>query len=314
MYRQQPKTKILKGGQSHYLYGARAALKLLNFIINTNIFISLAAVALTLQSQVLLGMEPQLHPYLFIIFFATIFEYNLHRLITILHNPDALDDEKHSWVKKNTKAFYVLVAASVTGFVIAVLLARPLVLLVLFPIGLITLFYSLPVFKSKKTIFRLREIPGLKIILISLVWSASTILLPIVQSGHLFPAPHIAAMLLERFLFVFAITLPFDIRDMRSDQASGLKTIPLWIGEQNSLRLASLMLLLFAGLACLHYTVTKQGFVIPAFVLSALSTLFFIRNKKIRVMKQYHYFVLDGTMLLQGLLICFSHYLYISST
>jgi 4-hydroxybenzoate polyprenyltransferase len=288
----------------------RPALKLLNFIINTNIFISLAAVVFTLQTQILLGLEPQLHPYLFIIFFATIFEYNLHRLITILHNPDALDDHKHSWVKKNTTAFYILVAASVAGFLCAVLLAKPLVLLVLFPIGLITLFYSLPVFKNKKTIFRLREIPGLKIILISIVWSASTILLPIVQSGIHFPAPHVAAMLLERFIFVFAITLPFDIRDMKPDQSSGLKTIPLWIGEQNSLRFAALLLFLFACLSCIHYTLTGQSFVIPALVLSALSTLFFITNKKIRAVSHYHYFVLDGTMLLQGALVYLSYYLH----
>jgi 4-hydroxybenzoate polyprenyltransferase len=285
-------------------------LKALNFIINTNIFISLAAVVFTLQTQVLLGMEPQLHPYLFIIFFATIFEYNLHRLITILHNPNALEDDKHSWVKKNTTAFYILVALSVAGFLCAVLLAKPLVLLVLFPIGLITLFYSLPVFKNKKNIFRLREIPGLKIILISMVWSASTILLPIVQSGIYFPVPHVATMLLERFLFVFAITLPFDIRDMKPDQTSGLKTIPLWIGEQNSLRFAGLLLFLFTGLTCIHYPLTGQSFLIPAFVLSALSTFFFITNKKIKAIPHYHYFVLDGTMLLQGALICLSFYLH----
>lgn len=284
-------------------------MKALNFIIHTNIFISLAAVALTLQTQVLLGLDLQFHPYLFIIFFATIFEYNLHRLVTILRNPDALDDGKHAWVKKNTTAFYILVVASVTGFLMAALVAKPMVLIVLFPIGLITLFYSLPVFKNKKTVFRLREIPGLKIVLISLVWSASTILLPIVQSGIHFSSTHVAAMLAERFLFVFAITLPFDIRDMQSDRGSGLKTIPLWIGEKNSLRLAVLMLFLFMAITCIHYAATRQIFAIPAFVLSGLSTLFFIAAKKIKAVKHYHYFVLDGTMLLQGVLVCLGYYL-----
>lgn len=283
-------------------------MKLLDFLINTNIFISLAAVALTVQTQLLLGMEPQLHPYLFIIFFATIFEYNLHRLITILHHPETLKDPKHSWVSRHLAAFYILVAVSVAGFICAVLLAKTQVLLVLFPIGLVTVFYSLPVFKNRKTIFRLREIPGLKIILISAVWSASTILLPIVQSGLDFDSFHVAAMLLERFLFVFAITLPFDIRDMAADRNAGLSTIPLWIGEQRSIYLAFALLILFMCLATLHYSLSRQLFALPALLLSAISSTWFIASKRIRSLKHYHYFVLDGTLLAQSLLVYLFYY------
>lgn len=36
-------------------------------------------------------------------------------------------------------------------------------------------------------------------------------------------------MLVERFFFVFAITIPFDIRDIEADKQAGLKTIPLLI-------------------------------------------------------------------------------------
>lgn len=284
-------------------------MKLLDFLINTNIFISLAAVALTLQTQLLLGMEPQLHPYLFIIFFATIFEYNLHRLITILHHPDTLKDPKHSWVSRHLAAFYILVAVSVAGFLIAVLLAKTQVLLILFPIGLVTVFYSLPVFKNRKTIFRLREIPGLKIILISAVWSASTILLPIVQSGAHYDVYHVSAMLIERFLFVFAITLPFDVRDMAADKDAGLSTIPLWIGERKSLYLALVVLIAFFCLSSFHYYITGQFFSVPAFIISAFSTMWFISDKKLRSLKYYHYFVLDGTLLLQGALIYLFYYL-----
>ncbi|MGZ3885592.1 MAG: UbiA family prenyltransferase [Bacteroidia bacterium] len=284
-------------------------MRLLHFLIETNIFISLAAVLLTLETQIQLGMEPQLHPYLFIIFFATLFEYNVHRFITAITNPEALDSDKHVWVKTHLKGFYTLVAFSVSGFLISALFAKKDVLLTLAPIGVITLFYSLPVFKKEKIIFRLREIPVLKIFLISFVWSASTILLPIIQSGRSYHVMHILEMLVERFIFVFAITLPFDIRDMSADTGSGLKTIPLLIGEKNTLLCSYFLLALFALIAFFHYSGTVLAFLWPALGLSAISTMVFIGSRKLRGLRYYHYGILDGTMLLQGFLACLAYYL-----
>jgi len=284
-------------------------LKLFHFIINTNIYISLAAVFLTLATQVQLGMKPQFHPYLFIIFFATIFEYNLHRLITIITNPKALEDDKHSWVKKNLKSFYILVAVSIIGFVITAFLAKKIVLITLLPFGIITLFYSLPVFKTKRTIFRLREIPCLKIFLIAFVWAATTILLPILQLGNSYNRWHIITMMLERFIFVFAITIPFDIRDMKSDEKTGLQTIPLIIGEKKSILVANIYLLLFLVLCIFHYYNTDFAFILPAFIISAITTVFFINSERLKKIIHYHYFVLDGAMLLQGILVLLGYYL-----
>lgn len=287
-------------------------MKLFYFIINTNLYISLAAVFLALETQVQLGMKPQLHPYLFILFFATIFEYNVHRLITIINNPSALDDPKHSWVKENLKAFYLLVIISVIGFLAAVFMAKKIVLLTLLPIGIITLFYSLPIFKTKKIIFRLREIPFLKIFMISFVWSASTILLPILQSGNSYDRWHIITMLVERFMFVFAITIPFDIRDMKADEKAGLQTIPLIIGEKKAILVANVYILLFLILCLFHYYNTNLAFILPALIISAITTFLFINSEKLKTAKLYHYFILDGTMLLQGLMVYISYYLFTS--
>ena len=283
-------------------------LKILNFILNTNLYISFAAVALVVETQLQLGMRPQFQPYLFIIFFATIFEYNVHRLITIITNPQSLNNTKHSWVKENLKAFYFLVIASVFGFIIAACLAKKIVLITLLPIGIITLFYSLPIFKTKKLIFRLREIPGLKIFLIAFVWAASTILLPIIQSGNSFNKWHVITMLLERFIFVFAITLLFDIRDMKADEAAGLKTIPLIIGQKKTMLVANIYILFFMVVCIFHYYNTPLSYLLPAFIISAISTLFFLNNKWLIQTRYYHYFILDGTMLLQGILalVCYS--------
>jgi 4-hydroxybenzoate polyprenyltransferase len=284
-------------------------LNLKESIINSNIYISLAAVFLTIETQVQLGMKPQAHPYLFIIFFATFFEYNLHRLITIISNPKALESEKHKWVKSNRKLFYGLVIISLTGFIISLALAKKEVIFTLAPIAMITLFYSLPVFKKDVFLFRLREIPLLKIFLIAFVWSTITILLPIIQTGLPYHRVQVVLMLVERFFFVFAITLPFDVRDIAVDQHAGLKTIPLLIGEKWSLRASNIALMLFLLLCLYHYSALSQWYFLMAMVLSALSTLFFINNKKIKNRAYYHYGILDGTMLLQGLLVLVFYFL-----
>lgn len=278
-------------------------------IIHSNLYISLAAVALTIGSQIQLGMKPQAHPYLFIIFFATFFEYNLHRLITVISNPKALESDKHSWVKNNRKFFYGIVILSLTGFVISITLAKKEVIFTLAPIAMLTLFYSLPVFKQDVLLFRLREIPLLKIFLIAFVWSAITILLPIIQTGLSYDRTHVFLMLVERFLFVFAITIPFDIRDLMVDQQSGLETIPIIMGEKWSLRISNMALFVFLLLCFYHYSGLKEWYILMAMTLSAISTFFLINNQKMKKMAYYHYGLLDGTMLLQGLLVLLFYFM-----
>jgi 4-hydroxybenzoate polyprenyltransferase len=284
-------------------------LKLLAFLINTNIFISLGAVLFTLETQIQLGLQPQLHPYLFIIFFATLCEYNVHRFITSITNPEALNSPKHQWVKEHIKGFRALVIASVLGFIVAACYAKKVVIITLAPIGVLTVFYSLPLFKNKKSVFRLREIPLLKIFMIAFVWSASTILLPIIQTEKKFDAFHVITMIVERFIFVFAITIPFDIRDADADTSASLKTIPILIGKKKALLVADLSLLAFIIICCLHYFQSHQFFILPALIISGISTYSFINNKKMMGFYYYHYAILDGTMLLQGLLVCVSYYL-----
>lgn len=283
-------------------------LNLLKILIHSNIFISLAAVSLTIATQIQLGMAPQWHPYLFIIFFATLFEYNIHRLITVIKNKDALDTEKHGWVKNNLYKFYLLVFLSVAGFLSVAFLAKKEVLIALAPIAVLTILYSLPFFEGEKIIFRLRDIPFLKIFLIAFVWSVSTILLPVIQSGISFKKIDIVTMLLERFLFIFAITIPFDIRDMKDDRQAGLKTIPLVLGEKAALIIAYIALFSFFVISFIHYWQSQSWFIVYALSLSTITTFYFLKSKKIRALRFYHYGILDGTMLLQGLLVLFFYY------
>lgn len=264
---------------------------------------------LTVETQIQLGLKPQWHPYLFLIFFATLCEYNVHRFITVLTHKEALNSPKHKWVKDHLIGFYVLVFASVAGFLISSLLAKKEVLFTLAPIAVLTLFYSIPVYGNKKSIFRLREIPYLKIFIISFTWSATTILLPVIQTGQHFDPNHIILMLIERFVFVFGITLPFDIRDMADDRIANTRTLALLLGENNATKLASGSLIVFSTIAVMHYVQLDQHLVATAMLVSGLSTLLFLHWKAIKHLPLYHYAILDGTMLFQGILVLGSSYL-----
>jgi len=284
-------------------------LKLIKILINSNLYISFAAVFLTIETQVQLGMKPQWYPYLFIIFFATLFEYNLHRFITVITNKEALNSDKHKWVRENLNGFYLLVFTSLVGFICVAFLAKKEVLITLAPIAILTLFYSIPVFGNKKSIFRLREIPYLKIFLIAFVWASLTILLPIIQSNITFNRVHMIIMLVERFFFVFAITIPFDIRDIEADKQAGLKTIPILFNENTSNAIANLSLFSFFLISFFHYQLQNCWFIIGALSVSTLTTFLFLNENKFRKLTYFYYGILDGTMLLQGLLVLVFYYL-----
>ncbi len=171
----------------------------------------------------------------------------------------------------------------------------------LLPLGIITMLYSFPLYKKDAKLFRLREVPLAKIFIISFVWSATSILLPVIQAEIKMDAVRLSILIVERFLFVFAITVPFDIRDMQSDKKMNVVTLPLLVGERGAIRIANAALFAFMVITLLHYF--EYPMMSIALILSALISLFVLNNKKVRANTHYHYGILDGMMILQGLFV-----------
>jgi 4-hydroxybenzoate polyprenyltransferase len=95
----------------------------------------------------------------------------------------------------------------------------------------VALLYPLPwIMKNKGG--GLRSIPGLKLFVIAFVWAFTTGFLPAIWNGH-----SGWWWLLERFLWTIALTIPFDVRDVKLD-AQSIKTLPHVIGPRNSIYLA----------------------------------------------------------------------------
>lgn len=270
----------------------------------SNIFISLAAVSLTMETQVQLGMKPHWQPYLLFIFFAVLFEYNLHRLLSVM-----VDGETSNRLKSGTrKEINFLVFASGAGLFISGFFVKGEILVAFIPLALLTILYSILIFGNKNDRFGFRRIPFLKIFLIAFVWSFSTVLPPFIQFPENFDMIHAALIIVERFFFIFAIAIPFDIRDMEADRCVGLKTIPLLLNENKAITLSYLSLLVFFLISFFHYHFLSDWFIIGALGVSALSTYVFIRMKNFRNRNWYYSGILDGTIILQGLLVMVFYY------
>ena len=119
----------------------------------------------------------------------------------------------------------------------------------LVPIMVLSLAYALPVFPGKK---RLRDYPYIKIFLIGSLWTLLTIGIPVMHANT-YSWYIITLLLLERFLFIFSLTIPFDLRDIRVDQEHKVWTIPMVLGIKWAKRLS--MSLLLAALLLLGFLV-----------------------------------------------------------
>lgn len=102
--------------------------------------------------------------------------------------------------------------------------------------ALLGVLYIVPFFPWKRSFISLRQLPGTKIIWIAVVWTYLTVYLPGLFFGSVdttIPA------VFERFFFVLLLTIPFDVRDRKSDPAD-LMTWPALLGKKVLLVSASL--------------------------------------------------------------------------
>lgn len=118
--------------------------------------------------------------------------------------------------------------------------------------------------------FQLRQLKGLKILLVALVWVITSLFLPISYfEGEFFNVP--IAMVLSHFLFVVVATLPFEIRDLDRD-ATELGTWPQLLGVGTTQLLGYGLLFLFLLLEY-SYLPDFGQFVISA-IIAVLTALF----------------------------------------
>lgn len=265
----------------------------------------LCAVAQGLLTFYLIGSKP-IYPVLALLFASTIGIYNFCILITNPPHPDRSLHNRIRW-------FFAHYRLMVTLTIVSILSLAPLFFLVSFSSKLLLIFlailsfaYGLPLFAMGDKKFGLRNIPGLKLILITLVWTMSIVLLPVLeaQANHLatISLRDTTILIAKRFLFIAAVAIPFDIRDLFEDKQFGLKTIPVAWGEKNAYLFCQLLL---AGYLVLLFLFRNHGFSTDFFALtlSIILTGWLIFRSKWEKNEYYYFFFLDGVLILQYLFV-----------
>jgi len=221
--------------------------RLYQFWIYSNIHIAIIAAALSYESNLILRVNnPESAP--IFVFFSTILIYNLGYYKAVF-STDVPFRSQARWMSDRPYFWRISMVLSL----IAVLVLMPqfslnTIIAYLF-FGSISILYVLDDIKVFGLPISVRRIPYLKVFIVALTWSSITIIPQVIDSSFFYDSDNWKFLFIERFLFILAITLMFDIRDVNVDP-SYLKTIPMSIGIRNT-KLLSMILIFVATIGLL---------------------------------------------------------------
>ncbi|CAM1353115.1 hypothetical protein [Tenacibaculum insulae] len=205
--------------------------KVFDFYINASVHVALSVYSLVRITELYFGLTYN-EPLDFFLFYGTITGYNFVKYAGVakLHH------------RSLTTHLKIIQIFSLICFLLMCFYASKLTLKTLLffsPFGVLTLLYAIPFLSGFQK--NLRSIGYLKIIVVALVWAASTVFLPVFDVGIHFSA-ELYLIAIQRFLLVVVLILPFDIRDVKYDAIS-LQTIPKKIGVKQTKKLGYVLLL-----------------------------------------------------------------------
>jgi len=248
------------------------------------------------QTFLLFHLQPNKY-FLWFVFFGTVCSYNFHWYFTpsgASHGAKVHWSVNHKWV--HVFIFFLGLAGACY---IALHLKQYWKLLALS--AFITFLYSAP--KIPASPFRyLKQIAIGKTIFLALTWTFITAIIPMIISGDL-SKPAALVFAVNRFFLIYPVCILFDYRDRRQDAAEGIRSMVTHFDEGgiNILFWGSLCAFAVSTVLLLFYSIPilfGALLFLPAPILAALYS-----STKKSVSDCRYYFVLDGLMMLSGLLL-----------
>ncbi|CAM1360385.1 conserved membrane hypothetical protein [Tenacibaculum sediminilitoris] len=249
--------------------------KALDFYINSSIHVALSVFSLFRITELYFNFSYD-KSLGFFVFFATITGYNFVKYAGVakLHH------------RSLTKNLQIIQIFSLMCFLLMCYFALllPLKTLLFFvPLGVLTFLYAVPFLSGFQK--NLRSIGYMKIIVVALVWAATTVLLPI-YAGEIPFTIEVYLSAIQRFLIVIILLLPFDIRDVQYDTIS-LQTIPKKIGIENTKKIG--VVLLGVSLV-LEFIISPNTHFRTVFLVFFSVLLFLLMRAKVNQPKYYSSF------------------------
>ena len=232
---------------------------------------------------------------------STLCLYAVHRIIGIQKLNDEFHTDRYTVILKFRHHIVVYaIIGGVGALYYGLQLSFSTLLYIAVPV-LIGLAYVLPMPGSGK---RLRDIDGIKVFLVAFVWAVITCAMPILEyvDFEIWTSDlSYSLLILERFLFLLAITLPFDIRDLEVDAFTGVETLSAKLGTAGVkifaivLTLCCFLLVYLLSLAGIYswFHLLTLGI---GYLLVLLIILFLKKDRP----DYYFSGLLDGTLILLG--------------
>lgn len=212
---------------------ARIIHSILNRICQWQIVVGMGAAVLTAETLFLLGAQtPYYYHLISFNFFGTLAIYQLaksHLLEFIV--------QKFLRQEIVSKLVYTPLILSALCGLIALLMLFHLsseVWLIIVISSPFIAIYLLPISPPLSLYKGLRAIPFAKNFLVGILWAFITVHVAYVAIHEDILASPDWGILAQRFFFITALTLPFDIRDTHKDREKNLATIPIWIGKKGT--------------------------------------------------------------------------------
>ncbi|MEM7162927.1 MAG: UbiA family prenyltransferase [Bacteroidota bacterium] len=266
-------------------------MRFLKILIDLNIWVAAGATALFHYTLNLFQLPSNLWLILFV-FFSTLFTYQGQNYLK--------ERLRQKSGNQKIKRFQLLSLLFSSSSIIVIVLFFPVIdktVIILFSSFLLSLFYAFP-FKSSsnKPKMNLRSRPFLKIYLIALVWTAVCAFFPLYRNGSIDTSNWL--WIISVFILILAITIPFDIRDLKFDKEN-MRTIPQIMGVKRAKHLALFLIALsFSAffLASQLTYISNLNFILFS-ILCGLNALFIW---KCHPEKDPYYFgsLIDGSLLI----------------
>lgn len=281
--------------------------KLTNLLLYSSVFIALGAVFLVQLNMQLVSGTWKIDTYTIFVFFSTIAMYNAHSIIGIEKVKSFENQGRFSVIKYYRQHIILYGLIGMIGSVIFFFLIPHRIKFLIVVPAFFSMLYVLPIFANKK---RLRDFHLVKIFTIAFVWAWTTAFIPEYLFNQSIQYSHLLSFA-ERFFFFLAITIPFDIRDLRVDRDTAVKTIPIMVGIKSSKWIAlaclGIHLSLVFGLSSTGYF--AANIYLPYIAVGSITALLIWHANQERE-DTYYSGLLDGTMILQWLFVSF--WIYIS--
>jgi 4-hydroxybenzoate polyprenyltransferase len=280
--------------------------------VPADFFTMICSVAMVFTTFAIINLPVRFTRFTIFIAACTFFIYSFHRISFLLDysRPKRL---YRSLINQKKNPAFISSAFAFSFLLVQMFFLKADEILILLPVLVLSFLYTVPLLSVKSPPdnnlnsslspvkkVRIRELLFLKIPILAFVWAISTVVLPLTEQNISIFSPLTLWMLVNRFLFIFALCIPFEVRDYEFDKNSNVRTLPVVYGIKIT-RLVGIIIILLEIIS--HHIflpgLVSNGRIITALDMSAIIALTWIIFEKRNSPSYYYKYLVDGTMLLR---------------